>query len=60
MERTSKIQIMPPDDGYVPLDHGLHEYFEETIWQCWKEVCVGLKFDCCRGFCRFRFKREKL
>ena len=21
MERTSKIQIMPPDDGYVPLDH---------------------------------------
>ena len=51
---------MPPDDGYVPLDHGLHEYFEQTIWQCWKEVCVGSKFDCCRGFYRFRFIREKL
>ena len=31
MERTSKAQIMPPDDAYVPLNHGLHKYFEQAI-----------------------------
>ena len=31
MERTGKIQIMPPDDGYVSLDHSLHEYFQQTF-----------------------------
>ena len=32
MERSSKIQIMPPEDEFVPLDQGSHEYFEQTIW----------------------------
>ena len=31
MERKRKIQIMPPDYGYVPLDNSLHEYFQQTF-----------------------------
>ena len=50
---------MLPDDGYFLLNHGLREYFEKTIWQCWDEGCVGSKLDCCRWFRRFRFKGRK-